>query len=145
MLILLSAKLRLSERPTSKAKNKAQLLIVWHLYTSVLTNFAVNFKCTSRLLFFLSSYSACKEHHHMVWSFVKVYRSWNWTQTRFTNYGRRRVISALRRFGLGGFGHGSFRPTLDSNFFSFFLFINLYHYGRVGQYGCVRVVRGGFR
>ena len=28
----------------------------------------------SRLLVFLCSYSACKEeHHHMVWSFVKVY------------------------------------------------------------------------
>ena len=25
-----------------------------------------------------------------------------------------------------------------------FLFVNLYHYGRVGQYECVRVVRGGF-
>ena len=26
-----------------------------------------------------------------------------------------------------------------------FLFINLYQYGRVGQYECVRVARGGFK
>ena len=49
------------------------------------------------------------------------------------------------RFGLGGFGPGSFRHNLDSNFVFYFLFINLYHYGRVGQYECVRIVRGGFR
>ena len=55
-----------------------------------------------------------------------------------------KLWSALCRFGLCCFGPGSFRPNLDSNFV-FLLFINLYRYGRVGQYECVRVLRGGFR
>ena len=138
------------ERNTFKAKNKAHLLILWHLYTFIPTNFAVNYSYVQmkvfRLLFFLCSHSACsEEHHHTVWSFVIVFRSWNRTQTRLTNYGRRWVISALCRFGLCGFGFGSFRPNLDSNFVFGLLFINLYRYGRVGQNECVREVRGGFR
>ena len=51
----------------------------------------------------------------------------------------------LCRFYLGCFGLGSFRPNLDSKFFFFSVNINLYHYGRVGQYELIRVVRGGFR
>ena len=27
----------------------------------------------------------------------------------------------------------------------FYIYINLYHYGRVGQFVCLRVMRGGFR
>ena len=51
-------------------------------------------------------------------------------------------------------GAESFRPCVVSALghfgliwivISFLLFINLYHYGRVEQRECVRVVRGGFR
>ena len=41
-------------------------------------------------------------------------------------YGRRSVISALCRFGLGRFDHESFRPYLDSNFVFFFIFFFFY-------------------
>ena len=154
-MILLSALLRLSGRNTFQAKNNVQLLILWCLYTSVLTYFAVNYSNIQMKIsrfffffffFFLCSYSACKEeHHHTVWSFVKVYRSWNWRQTRLTNYGRRWVISALCRFGLDRFGPGSCRPNLDSIFVLLFFCLFTSNYGRVGQYECVRVVRDGFR
>ena len=129
------------------------LLILWHLYTSVRANVAVNYRDVqmkiSRLLFFLCSYSACKEEHHHVRSLVKVkdreteHRTGSQVMAGAVSFRPCVEILFLGGGGGGAGGHFGLICRVGSSFFP--LFINLYHYGRVGQYGCVRVVTGGFR
>ena len=53
MLILLSAKLRLSESNTFKAKTQSTVVNFMAQYTSVLTNFAVNYSDVSVAFLYL--------------------------------------------------------------------------------------------